>query len=179
MKLEYILPYLSHNLKCQYSDGGIVTIDPLLTMADFNKMKAPLEHCFGEGCCKPLLHPLSDLTKEIEHNGEKIIPIKELANICEGWEDEGDFDPADLTFTDYGNREDCYYAEWMDGLNQNQSFSIKDWDFNRIWIRDRKNLMGIEACVIPYQLKLFQKLFEWHFNVFNLPQGLWIDINSI
>ncbi len=23
------------------------------------------------------------------------------------------------------------------------------------------------------------KLFEWHFNVFNLPQELWIDINTI
>ena len=26
---------------------------------------------------------------------------------------------------------------------------------------------------------LFQKLFEWHFNVFNLPQELWIDINTL
>ena len=27
---------------------------------------------------KPILRPLSDLTKEIEHNGEKFIPINEL-----------------------------------------------------------------------------------------------------
>lgn len=27
---------------------------------------------------KPILHPLSDLTKEIEHNGEKFIPITKL-----------------------------------------------------------------------------------------------------
>ena len=24
-----------------------------------------------------------------------------------------------------------------------------------------------------------QKLFEWHFNVFDLPQKLWVDINTI
>ena len=28
---------------------------------------------------KPILHPLSDLTKEIEHKGEKFIPIKKIA----------------------------------------------------------------------------------------------------
>ena len=27
---------------------------------------------------KPLLRPLSDLTKEIEHNGEKFVPLKEI-----------------------------------------------------------------------------------------------------
>jgi len=28
--------------------------------------------------CKPILHSLSDLTKEIEHNGEKFVPYKRL-----------------------------------------------------------------------------------------------------
>jgi hypothetical protein len=32
--------------------------------------------------CKPILRPLSDLTKEIEVNGEKFVPIDEL-NDCE------------------------------------------------------------------------------------------------
>jgi len=29
---------------------------------------------------KPIIHPLSDLTKEIEHNGEKFVPIRMLKN---------------------------------------------------------------------------------------------------
>ena len=40
---------------------------------------------------KPILHPLSDLTKEIEHNGEKFVPMTRLKllyefesdNVCE------------------------------------------------------------------------------------------------
>lgn len=28
--------------------------------------------------CKPILRPLSDLTKEIEHKGERFVPIKEI-----------------------------------------------------------------------------------------------------
>ena len=28
---------------------------------------------------KPILHPLSDLTKEIEHKGEKFVPMKKIA----------------------------------------------------------------------------------------------------
>ena len=27
---------------------------------------------------KPILHPLTDLTKEIEHNGEKFVPIQDM-----------------------------------------------------------------------------------------------------
>ena len=30
---------------------------------------------------KPILHPLSDLTKEIEHNGEKFVPTEKLDHI--------------------------------------------------------------------------------------------------
>lgn len=30
---------------------------------------------------KPILHPLSDLTKEIEHNGEKFVPIEKLYHL--------------------------------------------------------------------------------------------------
>jgi len=31
----------------------------------------------------PILHPLSDLTKEIEHNGERFVPLIELAKLTE------------------------------------------------------------------------------------------------
>ena len=37
---------------------------------------------FLEGC-KPILHSLSDLTKEIEHNGEKFVPIEKLIQLAE------------------------------------------------------------------------------------------------
>lgn len=48
---------------------------------------------------KPILHPLSDLTKEIEHNGKLFIPIVELKNkaeidlvYSESWYNDKDID---------------------------------------------------------------------------------------
>ncbi len=35
---------------------------------------------------KPILHPLSDLTKEIDHNGEKFVPVVEIMKIKDGGE---------------------------------------------------------------------------------------------
>jgi hypothetical protein len=34
------------------------------------------EGCYGIEIIKPILRPLSDLTKEIEHNGERFVPIE-------------------------------------------------------------------------------------------------------
>ena len=39
-------------------------------------------------CGKPILHPLSDLTKPIEHNGEKFVPIEKIKELfIDGTED--------------------------------------------------------------------------------------------
>ena len=42
---------------------------------DINK---PFENRKGIISCKPLLRPLSDLTQEIEHNGERFVPLEML-----------------------------------------------------------------------------------------------------
>ena len=96
-------------------------------------------YAFGTSCnyggeledIKLILRPLSDLTKEIEVNGERFVPIDWL---------EKNIPPSKkhsntVTFTN-GYIEMCYYVE-------------------------------------------YQKLFEWHFDVFGLiPQGLAIDYNT-
>lgn len=35
-------------------------------------------HSISNNFCKPILHPLSDLTKEIEHDGEKFVPMDSI-----------------------------------------------------------------------------------------------------
>lgn len=50
------------------------------------------------------LRPLSDLTKEIEHNGEKFVPIDELNNIGD---DECD------RYNDYFNEENISDVNWL------------------------------------------------------------------
>ncbi len=86
------------------------------------------------GDAKPILHPLSDLTKEIEHNGEKFVPMEKL---------------------------------------QYDIFNVEDYyDWRIIYEQLNEAIM-----VAPFEI--VQKLFEWHFNVFNLPKDLWVDINSL
>ena len=75
LELKHITPYLPYKLKCQYTDTfGEVRIG---TLNLIHKDKFGVDSCFDENL-KPILHPLSDLTKEIEVNGKIIVPIEEL-----------------------------------------------------------------------------------------------------
>lgn len=80
---------------------------------------------------KPILHPLSDLTKEIEHNGEKFVPIH--------WFDEN--------------------------FDHNEAFPL---------------VLNSRGIVEMKHWNEFQKLFEWHFDIFGLIENyLAIDVNSL
>lgn len=71
LELKHLAPYLPYGLKIlnkdkQYemgftNDRKLVTITKCLNFNDHYK---------------PILRPLIDLTKEIEHNGEKIVPMR-------------------------------------------------------------------------------------------------------
>ena len=134
-------------------EGDVVMIDDQNTsaMTTFNKIA-------------PILHQLSDLTKEIEHNGEKFVPIVELAilvgfskvdNNC--FIDSGAFlykiitnDEIEFTFN---KKHNCFYA-FDKEVNQFLCFNN--------------------------QLKSFQKLIEWHFDIAGLIEsGEAIDVNTL
>ena len=73
LKKEEIVPYLPYGLKCKSTtilfgeeDNGIYEMG-LISMRGVLK-----------GTGKPILRPLSDLTKEIEVDGEKFVPAIEL-----------------------------------------------------------------------------------------------------
>ena len=74
IKQEEIAGYLPYNLKM--SNGGFLEGigEGIIKTSDFG-LFYPIHNL------KPILHPLSDLTKEIEVNGEKFVPFKKL-----GWE---------------------------------------------------------------------------------------------
>lgn len=77
VKYKYFCPYDHENDRI----GTIEGVDhlPKLYLFDENGYRVQL--------CKTamlLLHPLSDLTKEITHNGESFVPMKELAAMCVG-----------------------------------------------------------------------------------------------
>lgn len=95
--------------------------------------------------CKPILRPLSDLTKEITVNGETFVPKDRLREISGAFEPDEEFkNPFSLHFID-------------------------------------KKIIGFSAlCMHVDQLQLFQKLYEWHFDIHSLIEsGDAISIHDI
>lgn len=111
---------------------------------------------FTEGC-KPLLRPLSDLTKEIEHDGKRFVPIEEVIKLM-------GFSPNYTKMLDWQYRK----------VTENTEFIVIGSEVAKkeliVWMG--KDTLRTEYWVI-------QKLISWHFNVFNLPQDLFIDINTV
>ena len=75
-KEQFLAMSLPYGLKCHF-DGNSFDIIGIfktvrLSYKPFGNISVSVNNC------KPILHPLSDLTKPIEHKGEKFMPIKKL-----------------------------------------------------------------------------------------------------
>lgn len=92
LELKHLAPYLPYNLKFQIFITGESPKNDELEVLSY------IENCItfskspdyyledpedNETEIKPILRPLSDITKEIEVNGEKFFPIKLLTERCE------------------------------------------------------------------------------------------------
>ena len=180
MKLEikHLAAYLPYGLELRYTnamdytdtyiiDGAQVDYKGVVWAYMKNK-SLPLIDTFNIK-----LLPLSKLTEEIEHNGEKFIPMERLAMVEQGNWDEGEFilrDGINFTrcYTVKGSDEwtsDCYIVEYKTVLNQIESLSFKDGDFSKIWSPTKR---GLIAMLHNNQKMLFDKLHEWHFDLYNL-----------
>jgi len=135
MKLEpkHLFPYGPYGLKVIVENKGYImkscflTGDGSLAITTTKKVwinEFPQRHITE---FKLILHPLSDLTKEIEHNGEKF-------------------------------EETEFFRMYFAGLPDKE----------------------IHLDGVTFKLERWQKLFEWHFDCFNLIENnLAIDINKI
>lgn len=75
LTIENLAPYLPYGLKIYNNTFGIMK---MACWGNFSPIESGKQiHIQGvlSGSGKPLLRPLSDLTKEIEHNGEKFVPL--------------------------------------------------------------------------------------------------------
>ena len=127
-----------------------------------NKEKSDFSGICGFGIML-ILRPLSDLTKEIEHKGEKFVPIVVLAKMA--WEE-----PLIKKFKI--DREVLRY----------------NFDGDEYYFEYRKNGRFLFARMTPYetfmpinnQFLLFQKLIEWHFDIADLiSKGEATDVNTL
>jgi len=161
LELKHIAPYYEYNDKCMYNNQvyDIFALHKADTVAIFDYSDdTPTLVLIEE--IKPIRRPLSDLTKEIDIDGEKFIPALKLVELAIERGMQKDIAPT---------------IEWdIKIINKPFGKLLKvtkcdDWylmlSFNE-----------------PDRLKYFQlqKLFEWHFDIFNLIEsGLAIDINTL
>lgn len=125
----------------------------------------------------PILRDLSCLTKEITHNGEKFIPLVELAKLNFG----SNFISLEKVFSndnpfikflgrgDSGGDDHQYtFGSVFFGLNK-QSFSFYSHE---------PTDDCVTHCDTIWQYKLIEWLLEHHFHL-DEPEGTWIDVNTL
>jgi hypothetical protein len=157
LELKHLAPYLPYGLKGYAED--IKLIDSItLHNVEFIIVEQPR--------AKPILRPLSDLTKEIEHNGEKFVPMLRLHELAWGinFMEKQDMD---FRIVDGGHIATC--------LHRNRFTVFRDGNFQNGDLEEE-----FVSFPIKNQLQLFEKLFELHFDVFGLIEaGKAIDFNTI
>ena len=95
----------------------------------------------------PILYPLSDLTKEIQHQGEKFIPIVELAKIS-GIKYNVVRKIGEHSIDLGKNNDDFSIRFWYESFTYNSFLACRNGHYFPI-----------------NQLLLIQKLIEWHFDI--------------
>ena len=151
------LPYGLHILNGKESDVVVGMVgDSVLSI-----FRGNFDNTWDITDVRPLLRPLSDLTKPIEHKGEKFVPIVELAKFL--------YKRISIAES-FKLIEDRVYFE-----------SISD---NQFWYsKEMKCFCSMfENSDIPVhaQLQLFQQLLKWHFDIADLiSKGEAIDVNTL
>lgn len=177
LELKHIAPYLPYGLKTIIKGGVWNDTEYLfheLVGLDYSNNQVNMKSNTGVsmwykfGKHTPILRPLSDLVVEIEVNGKKFIPMVKLAEI------------ADLDITDYS----LTNTDIAVGIRCNIE-SDEDSDIYEVLGFDIINGFGHHYrpsntwTIVQGQFELWEKLYEWHFDVFGLiDKGLAIDINK-
>lgn len=120
----------------------------------------------------PLLYPLSSLTKEIEHDGERFVPLLKL------------FPDKCLLGNAINKSEkiELLIEKTEGGLSADYKVEINDicyFRYSTIKGINVGNFFTKRGQYIINNFYLYEKLFEWHFNVHNLPDHLFIDKSTV
>lgn len=187
LELKHLAPYLPYELKGNYEVSEVV---PSAKFELRNKELRTDNIDFFLNYAKPIFRPLSDLARKVEINGEKFYPLAKLLEYqetnyfseCEHLKlvkfNENCLISIDHNYYDLLKKED-FIVKFISATSNGESIMTftYDPDSRRFAMRDEylKKPLGI-----AYQLDMFQKLFEWHFDVFGLiEKGLAIDINTL
>lgn len=155
LELKHLAPYLPYELKI-----ARLSVNGNFKRIEYSFRATNLVEVLRYDNLKPILRPLLDLTKEIEVNGEKFVPIIELAKL---------FHTNKSALTHFTNIVDAGFY----GISVNCHIENDDSRFTYYQLRNSE-------FVLSNTYEEIQKLFEWHFDVFGLISlNLAIDINTI
>lgn len=178
LTLEHIAPYLPYGLKVLINNKTVELFKACATSIETRPSVHGFTYCSFDDF-KPILRPLSDLTKEIEHKGVSFIPLLLLAKI-ENYEnnylddDENGVPIIGKDVSDFDMGSMTYAHTYRFRFDEELKLFVVD-------LLDEDGSMISEAMNIATRnFDLIKKLYEWHFDVFGLiEKGLAIDINSI
>ena len=140
LELKHLAPYLPYGLRLRQPVLRRGFRTRLMTV---NNILDTIER---QDIIKPILRPLSDLSKDINIDGNKINPLKIILKHHEFYNS--------IKFIQYDNDS---YIEMKGHAMITEVYSVDD-----------------------SPLKIAEKLFAWHFDVFGLiEKGLAIDINTL
>ena len=177
LELKYLAPYLPYGIKVMVPYG----IDDLVGIhfsddTDYNKTsitKHNINNPLANTECqtlnftdiKPILRPMSDLDKEIKVNEDYVITMEEIFISA-----FGGIGGCGIT----NNGDKIFIAQYC---TEKITFNTSYLCFETYAIAPD----GESEWNPPFnQLQLFEKLYQYHFDVFGLiEQGLAIDINTL
>ena len=165
LTIEHLAAYLPYGVKANFTRRMFErnNVDLMGLTIAYNEsckehfiMKSDVT--YGLNHIQLLLRPLSDLTTEIEHNGEKFVPMKELLKIKhKKWFDE---------------HTDSRYSEIV----------VEDVpSYSKAFFKYMATLEVIifKGSIFMEEYWIVQKLLSWHFDIYNLiEEGLAIDIKE-
>lgn len=173
LELKHLAAYLPYSLKIQGQTHGEIQ-----EMTGLNSGVVMVNHDTKGWAdffdIKLILRPWSDLTKEIEHNGEKFTPLMELFMLIH------DYHLVQCNYgnLDYSDNNVSYQID--DEWNHVISFEKEEIDLSYDKFEQRFALMKEWDVLDFYYIEMHEKLKEWHFDIYGLIEsGLAIDINTL
>jgi hypothetical protein len=163
LKKEHLEPYLLYGLNClnQHLPDTELVVEELIGISNHITWSGIFNAMHGSNhipICgiKPILRPLSDLTKEIEINGDNFIPLFHFAKM------------------QIANDElDRLYIETDNKTFFNCMYNTGGEDDDLVVYFDSYNIL-----LTPYER--ITELLKMHFDIFGLiDAGLAIDINTL
>lgn len=158
LELKHLAPYLPYGLKVEFDYETL--IGELKSLCSFRNTCSLMFRTLWDDIhfdeIKPIHRPLSDLTKEIENNGERFVPIAELLKLKYPYE---------------RNYDSKYGLITIDGEGYPKAFYTYRANF--------------DIMINPYNIRelhywIVEKLLSWHFDLYGLIEsGLAIDINTL